>query len=177
MNIFNVNTSLKSYAYPIIKIMICVALVLFLINRGHFYSIERISLRIIEGIFCVCLGLASILCIYISAAEMIIVHDNRTQTENVSDKEIEKCKVYSIDEVVIMAEKNDIIEIQIIEDGRCLNVGSSSDCKAGSSKFFDKMFYIGKEEFKNIEDFKKSLTACSTNGELSVIKIDGIKPK
>jgi hypothetical protein len=86
-------------------------------------------------------------------------------------------KKYTVEEIISMVEKNDIIEIQIITNNNVVEFGSSSDCKVGSSKFFDKLYHVGKYEFADIHDFKTSLLAYSVDNEISVVMIDGIRPK
>lgn len=176
-NIFRVDDTLKSYTYPIIKCLICIVLLLFLMNTGRFFYIEKTIWRFIVGAICVCIGFSSILCICISVAEMIIIHDNRPKKDNVSIKEIEECKMYPIDEVMSLVNNNDIIEIRIISNRKIVEIGSSSDSNVGSSKFFDKLFYIGEKEFESLDDFQKELLLYSDNGQISITLIDGVSPK
>lgn len=179
MNIFRLNDSLKTYTYSIIKIFICVALIPVIINRVHIfhYVIENEVVDFIESLLCAAIGIACIFCIYISAAEMIVTSENRAKERALSDSIIAKSKNYAVDEIVSMAEANDIIEIQIVSANRAVKIGSSSDCEIGSSKFFDKQYYIGEETFESIDDFKSKLLAYAINGQISVALIDDLAPK
>ncbi len=141
MDIFHVNEDVKSYVYPILKMIICVGLIILFINRDRIVHIDNKAIDIIIGILCTQIGILCIYCIYISAAELLLVNENRVKETAVSDRIIAKSKPYTIDEIVHMAEVNDIIEIQIVSKNRAVEIGSSSDCKNGSSKFFDKQYY------------------------------------
>lgn len=177
MDIFHVNEDVKSYAYPILKIIICAALILIFIYRDRIFRIDSKVINIVIGILCTAIGIVCIYCIYISAYELSQVHENRVKETALSDGIIANNKQYTIDEIVYMAEVNDIIEIQIVSKNKTVKIGSSSDCKNGSSKFFDKLYYIDDETFENIKDFKSELLAYAISGQISVVFIDGIAPK
>ena len=177
MDIFHVNEDVKSYAYPILKIIICAALIIVFIYRDRIFCINSKVINIVIGILCTAIGIVCIYCIYISAYELSQVHENRGKETALSDGIIANNKRYTIDEIVYMAEVNDIIEIQIVSKNTTVKIGSSSDCKNGSSKFFDKLYYIDDEIFENIKDFKSELLAYAISGQISVVFIDGIAPK
>ena len=115
-----------------------------------------------------------IYCIYISVCELSQVHENRVNETICSDSNLANSKQYTIDEIILMAETNDIIEIKIVSRNRVIEIGSSSDCKNGSSKFFDKLYYIDDEVFETIKDFKSGLLPYAINGQITVVYIDGI---
>lgn len=75
-----------------------------------------------------------------------------------------------------MVNSNDIIEIQIAFRGEPIVIGASSDCKAGSAKFYDKRFYIGKQEYERVDDFSQALQSYSETKGVFVLSIDGIAP-
>lgn len=91
-----------------------------------------------------------------------------------SDSIIANSKQYTIDEIASLAESNDIIEIKIVFKNKGVMIGSTSDSKYSSSKFFDKQYFIEDEMFEEIEDFKSALLPYTINGQVSVISIDGI---
>lgn len=177
MDIFHVNESLKSYTYPIVKLLICIIIIVIFICRGQIIHTDSKTIKAIIGVCCTIAGIICIYCGYISIFEIFQVHENRSAISTISNYTINDSKPYMIDEVVTIVETNDIIEIQIIVNNSIVVIGSSSDCKAGSSKFFDKLYFIDKEKFSNIEEFKDYLSQYSINLKLSVILIDGIKPK
>lgn len=118
-----------------------------------------------------------ILCIYISAYELFQTHENRARRTTLTNSIIGSSKHYNISEIVFMAESNDIIEIQIVSQNKVVEIGASSDCKNGSSKFFDKFYHIGNDMFENIKDFKAALFPHAIDEQIIVISIDGASPK
>lgn len=177
MDIFHVNEDIKSYTYPILKIIVCAALIIIFINRDRIIHIDNKVINIAIGILCTVVGIVCIYCIYISAYELSQVHDNRVKETVLLNSITANSKQYTIDEIVLLAKSNDIIEIQIVSKNRVVKIGSSSDCKNGSSKFFDKLYYIDDEMFKEIKDFKLELLSYAINGQILVISIDGIALK
>ena len=187
MSFFSFDEGNTSYKYPIIKIIVSIVLILVLIHRNDIIPItihidfnsevvkevitEVITLLIVAIVF-VCIH-----CIYMSIGELSVVKENRAKGKILSGDIIVKSKQYTVDEIVCMAETNDIIEIQIVSKNRAVKIGSSSDCKNGSSKFFDKLYYIDGVMYKNIKDFESELLSYAINGRISVLFIDGISPK
>ena len=177
MNVFLFNEANKSYIYPIIKIIVFVVLIIIFINRGRIIPIDSKVINVVISILCTVVGFACIYCIYISGAELIQAHENREKEAVLSDRIIANSKQYTIDEIASLAESNDIIEIKIVFKNKGVMIGSSSDSKNSSSKFFDKLYFIDDEMFKEIEDFKSELLPYAINGQVSVISIDGIVPE
>ena len=175
MKIFHFDDNLKTYTYPGVKIVILTLIIFGLINRG--YTIDNKIVYIIMEVLCVIVVIVCIYCISISVLELFQVHENRTKTDNISAKAIAKSAMYSIDEIVSMTKNNDIIAIEIVSGSKRVEIGSSSDCKAGSSKFFDKRFYVDKKEFTRVEDFQDAIQLYSDNGQITIISIDGVSPK
>lgn len=177
MNIFHVDENLKTYTYPVVKILVLTLIILVFINRGYIIHIENKIVDEIVGVLCGIVSIVCIYCIYVSVFEIDAVHDNHKKTDNISAEAMEKSELYSVDEIVSMVNNNDIIEIRIISNGEIIETGSSSDCKAGSSKFFDKLFYVDKKEFTRIEDFKDAIQLYSDSGQTTIISIDGVPPR
>lgn len=177
MDIFHVNEDLKSYTYPIVKLLICILLIVLAICRGQIIHTDSMAVEAIIGVLCTTVVIICIYCIYISVYEIFQTYENRSAISTISNFAITDSSTYMIDDVVNMVKANDIVEIQIIANNRINVIGSSSDCKVGSSKFFDKRYFIDENEFVSVQDFKDSLLSYSDNGKLSVILIDGIKPE
>ena len=77
-----------------------------------------------------------------------------------------------------MADKYDIMEYEIAFEGKVIGLGSMSDSEPGRSDFFDKCFYVGKEEFTKIEDFIKAVQPyVDVNGEVLVITVNEGPPR
>ena len=177
MHLFSIDESMDSYIYPIVKIVLCIAIILLLIFRNHFIQINQSLWEIIVGVFCVALGIACILCIEISFAQLFVVHDNRLKKQELTSKQTEKVRRFPIEKIISLSRDNDIIEFKIVSKGTCLNIGASSDNKPGDSVFFDKSYYIGNREYDNLESFMEELTKYSIGGQISVVSIDGVSPE
>ena len=152
-------------------------IILLLIFRNKFLHINQMIWEIIEGVFCVALGIACILCIEISFAQLLVVHDNRLKKQELTSKQTEKVRRFPIEKIISLSRDNDIIEFKIVSKGTCLNIGASSDNKPGDSVFFDKLYYIGNREYDNLESFMEELKKYSIDGQISVVLIDGLSPK
>ena len=177
MKIFQYNDELKSYKYPVIKLLICIVLIVAFIYRDHIIPIDNKVIDNIVGVCCQLIGVQCIYCVYISIAEILQVRSNKKAAFKQSKRTAADGKAYSIDKIVKMTEVNDIIEIMIIANNEQILIGSSSDCKEGSSRFFDKQYFIGKEIFQSILAFKTALQQYTLDGKLFVVLIDGVKPQ
>lgn len=179
LNPFKCNENLGSYTYSIAKILICVVIIIVVINSNRFIPIDltkfftELFIRIISVGFVI----SSIMCIYISASEMILIHENRTKNNILLRSGVPGSKEYSIDEIIYLVEKNDIIEIEIFVNSNLVEIGSCSNCEKYDSQFYDKFYYFDKCEFVDINNFKSSLSLCSVNGKIWVNAIDGIRTK
>ena len=168
--LFSIQPGLTSVTYPIVKMILAllVVVVAFVISMHSTMSATWVVFLI--RLICVVLTLASVLRIYISIAELIVVSENKKDSSKA-----QLGKVFKMEQILSLVEKNDIVEIEIGTQGYVLSVGVSSDYKQGSSVFFDKRFYIGDCEYDTLEQFEKALLHYAANGELCVITIDGIK--
>ncbi len=112
------------------------------------------------------------ICPRIALAEMILVYENKE-----TEKKLKRKKTYDmpVDKIVSLSEENDIIEFMIIADDKKIKMGASSDYEY--NKFFDKRFYIGKQEYENIDEFRDRVQEISDNGTIKVVSIDGVSPK
>ena len=106
---------------------------------------------------------------------MIIVSDKKSLSKNVSM--ISTCMEYRIENILCMAESNDIIEIAIVHEGKKVPVGSSSELENGSSEFRNKLYFIAETEYTTIADFRHALLPYSKDGILTVYSIDGKAPE
>ena len=177
LNLFRVDDAMSTYTYPLMKIVICIAIIPLLIFRDHFIHIEQLIGEIIFGVVCVELGIACILCIEISFAQLLVVHDNRSKNKKLTSKQIEEGEWIPIEKIVTLSRDNDIIEIKVVSKGVCINIGASSDNRPGDSIFFDKLYYIGNQEYDSLEVFMEELKKYSIDGQIPVVSIDGVPLK
>ena len=77
MKIFELQTKLTSYSYPLIKITISIMIVLFSVFRNHLFTISLMPLNILVTLLCFIATLAAILCTYISMGELFYVWNNK----------------------------------------------------------------------------------------------------
>ena len=176
MKIFRINKNINSYWRSVLKMVISIILiVIVLCLNSHFRNGTTIT-KFVAGAICVGLIIGSVLCIYLSVAEILIAHDNRTKNAKVTHAIIGKSKLYSTDEIVSIVNDNDIVALKIVSNGKVTETGASADNKPGGSAFFDKLYYIDDREFEHIEDFEKKLQAFSDNGNIAVISIDDCPP-
>ena len=173
------NERIKTYKFPIFKIVLSVIIVALLIFRGHIFSLEidNTFLNITERVGCALLGMYFILCICVSCAEILLLHERR-QKENINvENATQRAKTYEIEQVLSLLESNDIIEIIILSNKKAIELGASSDSINGKSALFDKKYYIGNEKDVTLPSIRKKL-ACdySVDGKISVLSIDGVSP-
>ena len=171
--LFELQTNLTNYTYPLTKIVVSILIILFSIFRKSLFVISSKPLNFFVTLFCFVATLASILCIYISIPELFYVWKNKkAKQERV---EFITTTPFNLERVINLVKENDIIEFEIKSTAGIIKVGSSSDCKVGDSVFFDKRFYIEKNEFLTAEEFEASLLQYGTDGKINVIAIDGVK--
>ena len=173
--IFSLQTDLTDYKYPLIKIVVSLIVILLCFFRNKIFVISSRPLNIIVSFLCFAVTMASILCIYISVPELFYVRKNRKRAKfkasNISTTP------FSLERIICLAKENDIIEFEIKFQENIVKIGASSDNKLSSSEFFDKKFYIEKEEYLTSNEFEKELFKYATNGKINIITIDGIKAK
>lgn len=172
MKIFEPQTNLTSYAYPITKILTCLATIVISIERDHIYRIQNTWLNVIVTLICLVLTLAGAMCIYISAGELFYVHENRKK----ADVDPSKAKQLSIETIEKIVSENDIVEIEVYTGNKTIKIGASADCKYSSSVFEDKLYYIAKTEYQTIEQFTEALAELFPQKSVPVLKIDDLPP-
>ena len=77
MKLFELQTKLTSYTYPLIKITFSLLIILLSIFHDEFFTISIAVLNFMATLLCLIATIASILCIYISVGELFYVRENR----------------------------------------------------------------------------------------------------
>ena len=173
MKILNSDDNTKSYKIPIIRgtIWSCVVIADFLLAKFLYSDYLK----------------SDYLCIFLRAVVLFVavrnliralgefgrVKSNRNSTDSL--RKNRKFYNISVDKIVSLAEENDIIEFMIAADEKKIKIGASSDYEY--NKFFDKRYYIGKQEYEHIDEFREKVQELSDNGEIKVVLIDGCSPK
>ena len=77
----------------------------------------------------------------------------------------------------LMAE-NDILEIELLIDGKLLKIGVSSDHdQRKKPAFFDKRYYIEDSEYSSADSFSRAFSQLSSRTMQTVVRIDGVEPR
>ena len=171
--LFELQTNLTNYAYPLVKIIVSVLIILFSIFRNNLFVITSKPLNILITVICCVATVSSILCIYIAVPELFYVYKNK-KAKHTKFRDMSTVP-FDFEQIVCLVKDNDIIEFEIMVNEDVIKVGASSDCKVGSSVFFDKRFYVGKDEYLAVEKFKEELLRFTIDGKINVITIDGVK--
>ena len=174
MRIFKCDTSIKSYTYPIVKLVLSSLLIVVLIERGRFSPISNFFGIVVERAVCVTMGVLAILCFYISIGEMLLLYERNKKGKKDLEKAMARSKNLSVSYILSLLEDNDIVEILIAYEQRIVTVMASSDSRHGSSKFFDKHYAIDDEEYLDFVAFKDALLPYAIDGAFCVIEIDGV---
>jgi len=170
--IFEVNEEIKSYTYPIIKIVVCFVLYLILLKRNGLFSISGRFGNFIITFLVLVITIAAVFCVYISVVEIIELHNRRKDAKR--DVAELATKYYLLDDIIDLIEKNDIIEIEIKTNQEVIKVGCNSDNKLADNIFFDKKYYCGDAEYETIQEFREKMLMYSKRGKIMVHAIDGI---
>ena len=174
MRILKCDTSIKSYTYPIVKLVLSSLLIVVLIERGHFYTINSPSWKVVEGALVVAVLVLSVLCIYISLCEVLLLYERNKKGKKDLEKAMARSKNLSVSYILSLLEDNDIVEMLIAYEQCIVTVMASSDSRHGSSKFFDKQYAIDDEEYLEFATFKEALLPYAIDGAFCVIEIDGV---
>lgn len=175
MKLFELQTDLTSYTYPVVKIFVCMSIIVFSFFRNRIFHISSLWMNEIVSILCFVLSITSILCIYISIGELFHTASNRRNTHY--HRRPTDVKQLTIETITKLVSENDIIEIEVCTDVKTIVIGASSECKYSSSVFENKLFYISDSEYDTIEQFTEALNDLFPNRIIPVSKIDGLPLK
>ncbi len=170
VKLFKLQTDLKSFKYPVLKIIICLSVIAVSIFRNSIFQVGNGWINIIVILLCLAFTLASILCLYISVGEIFHTYVNRKK-ENCQFSKIKQLTIGTISEIV---SQNDIVEIKVRKDEKTIKIGASADCEYTSSVFKDKLFYLSSSEYETVEQFTEALLELFPEGNVPVLEIDGL---
>lgn len=157
---------------PIVRIALLCGVILLCINRNLLFSVNDTTISTIFSIIAGLIGIVSILGIYVNIAKVFSIYEKRNRT--MIDRRKLEGEVKTIEEVLSLLEKNDIIEILITTDTELIVFGTSSNSKQSDSFFFDKQFYFQEYENVSVEFIENRLKDVSDNGCVKVVSIDGV---
>ena len=156
-----------SYAYPIIKIILCLLYIIIPIIISY-KKLLPLFIRIVDTII-----LMQVL-YYLADTidDFIEVSENRGK-KDVKKEWTVRCGVKKIETIL---NENDIIELIIKLDKEVIRIGSSS-CLDRFNDFSDKKYYISDCEYDTIDEFTEELKKIYPGGRVTICSIDGISPK
>ncbi len=158
----------RSTAYRLLKLGGSIAVMMLLYFRGSLFHIDEKWTRVI-GFALFPVIVACILILYISVAELIVRDYKETSSDN-----SEKGVMLPADQLIRLAEECDIVEIRIRFAGKTISCGAS--CDSTPTELFDKRYYVGREEFDDLQRFRDRLLECGTDQQLCVLSVDGLPP-
>ena len=170
MKLFEVQTDMTSFTYPVVKIIICLSVIILGLLRNRIFQFSNAWLNAIVTLLCFVLTIASILCLYISVGEVFHTSANR-KNANYQSFEIKQLTIGTITKIV---SENDIVEIDVCKDKKTIKIGASAECEYTSSVFKDKLFYISSSEYETVELFTEALLELFPEGSIPVLKIDDL---
>lgn len=176
MKLFNLNTKATSYTYEIVKIAVSLAFIIVGINFKHIIPIQFESLPlwvdILLRILAAQVVILSVLCIYnTSVGELCYVYANRSKKKKGEKVYTEKLPIETVIELV---SENDIVEVEACVGAGIIKIGASAESDYSSSKFGNKLFYIGDAEYETIKPFIEALNAKFPDGSLPVSRVGGL---
>ena len=175
-NLFEIQTDRTSYTRAVVKIAACLLILLGCFFRKRFLHFSGFAADIADAVLCTALIFACFRVLGCSVGEIFETFGNQRKQKPPRPARGESC-VYSVDEVVTLVESCEIVEIELLTNGKTLAVGASSDSEPGRSELFDKLYYVGKQEYAAISDFRAALLPFADDGMLSIYRVDGLPPE
>ena len=84
----------------------------------------------------------------------------------------------AISSLLKLLRENDILEIELLLNGKIVKIGVNSDYDHRKApEFFDKRYYIGDNEYLSPIEFSHAFTELSPQTRQTVLRIDGVAPK
>ena len=176
MKLFEPDTRLTSFKYPILKLIIVLLVFAFVFSTALKLRLPNEWVTWVLRIVCAQIIILCVLAIYISVGEIFIVFENRNKRKKKKHSSLD-AKHLTIETISRIVSENDIIEIEVSISDEIIKIGASADCKHSSSVFENKLFYISNSEFKTIELFKEALVDLFPEGVILVLKIDDLSLK
>ena len=174
MNIFKINENIKSYKYPVVKMIVelCIFVVLQCVDMR--LIIENAALNITIRFVFIIIKLAMLHCVFISIAEMFFLSDRNELKNKKLKKAASKGKDCNLDDVISLLTNNNIIDILIFWKNKIIRIGASSDSLSEHSELFDKRYYIDEQDNVTVDEIRRMFEGYS---KIRVITIDGVSPQ
>ena len=177
MKLIRVDDSINSYTIPIIKTIGFIVLSgIILVVRLHVH-IEHFIVNHVVGIISAITIMFSFYCIIIAISEMLLLSDRREIYKMDYNKALARGTFFSFEYVYTLLIKNDIVDVLLLSDKKVIRLGASSKCRRNSSEFYNKHYYIDKQNDASLEVIKETIKNSSSDKGIFVIQIDGVPAK
>ena len=173
MRLFEVQTKLTSYVYPLVKIVLSLLAIAFGVSRNSFLHISGQLGNVFMTILCLILALTSILTMYISIGELCYVYSNRKDKRCTCNE----VQFMSVREIVEILSQSDIMEIDVCDNGTIVRIGVSAECRYSSSVFENRVYYISDQEYTTIDLFLEAISKMFSDGNVPVVAVDGLRKR
>lgn len=163
-----------SFLVPIVATIICFAILCSVVWLNILFKAEDkwiiYFISIVVGALC---GIGIFVCVPL----LLTNADNRKNIKlKYNDINERDCELKAFDDLIDLIDKCDIVDIIILSES-ITKIGATSNCNYGSSRFYDKRFYIDEEEWSDISEFSDRLKSICTDGQVCVYSIDGVALK
>ncbi len=147
-NFCSVDTEVKTARAPFIKILICVLILLAMFFRYRVFDIQKGST--LDTIIFICLVPVVFLIGFALQSALYELMELSTRKEREKHLRSKKSVSYSISDIQQILCENDIIEFALLRGDTTIMFGASAEC-SNSGSFFNKQYYIEKQEYSTIE--------------------------
>lgn len=177
--LFRYNSDVTSFKQPVLRAVLSLLLGVAVLKVWH-YTSSTLSIEL-RGVIGIVGGIAVLTFLYlliISLCELTEVRDNKAkESGEVPVGAAQKAKNCRLDDVVALIKENDIIEIQILWQGKQIYIGSTACSEPRKKELFNKEYYIGKKTFQSIDDFINEIEMYTFDATITVYMIDGLPCK
>lgn len=171
--LFSFQDGLTSFTYPVVKIVISLALLISAMLCARVADISNpLANLAFKVLYCV-VAMACILCLIVSIHEFFSVISNR-KTAHASPQD---GKALTIQAVIDLTSRYDIIDIEACRGNETIRLGSSAESDDRDAPLKNKLFYISDTEYETAEQFEEALSTLFPNGSIRVRKIDDVPVK
>ena len=163
------------YSKPVIQIVLCMAMIATAIRRDAIFPIKNTTIKLITDVMFGTLTIFSVIRLVLAFDSLYNVYEYRKNTGDVKQKK-QSC-LYKLEDMIKTIEENDIIEIEVAAGTQSMYIGSSSNLEPGSNKFYEKIYYIGDDEYIAAGPFKSALLKLFPDQIICVKSIDHLSPE
>lgn len=140
--LFSFQDGLTSFTYPVVKIVISLALLISAMLCARIVDFSNPLANLAFKVLYCAFAMACILCLIISIREFFSVISNR-KSAHASPRD---GKALTIQAVVELVSRHDIIDIEACRSNKTIKLGSSAESEYRGAPLKNKLFYIADEK-------------------------------